>query len=108
VTTEDSNQNPSSFAVSVARIPKLFPGVGWHPSRETWERARYLYTDVDLGKVVVEYVQKNHRNKNHRPDENTWLSWVAQAQKQHDEAALRIKAEQAAMHRPSTWYSVAD
>lgn len=104
----DTDQNPSSFAVSVNRIPKLFPGVTWHPSRETWERARFLYADVDLGKVVVEYVQKNHKNKATRPDEDRWLSWVAQAQKQHDEAALRIKAEQEANAKTKTWYSVAD
>lgn len=109
MTTEDQSQpNNSSFPVSVNRARKLFPQVTWHPSREVWERAAYLYADVDLGKVVVEYIQKNHRNKHARPDEDKWLSWVAQAQKQHDEAALRIKADQARNERPATWHSVAD
>lgn len=106
MTTEDSN--PSSFPASVNRARKLFPAVTWHPSRETWERARYLYADVDLGKVVIEYIQKNHKNRNARPDEDKWLSWVAQSQKQHDEAAMRIQAEQQANAKADTWYKVAD
>ena len=96
------------ITVSIKAVQRLFPGVTWHPSREIWERARVLYPEVDLGKVVIEYIQKNHRNKQSRPDETQWLSWCAQAHKQHTEAALRIKAEQQANHRSPNWYTVAD
>lgn len=99
---------PNHITVSLNNVQRLFPGVRWHPSREVWERARVLYPEVDLGKVVIEYIQKNHRNKSSRPDETQWLSWCAQAHKQHAEAALRIQAEQKKNERPNSWYTVAD
>lgn len=103
----DTDANPSSYPVSVARVKKLFPAVTWHPSRETWERARLLYADVDLMRVVVEYITKNRGNRS-GPDENQWLSWVAQAQKQFDETRMRIQAEMSAREKPKRWYDVAD
>lgn len=104
--TEADEASTSHHGISVARVAKLFPGVTWHPSREVWDRAKFLYPQVDLSRVTIEYIQKNRTNK--APDENQWLSWVAQAERQHEAARLRIEAEAKANERPAKWWDVAD
>lgn len=105
--TEADETSTSHHGISVERVAKLFPGVTWHPSEPVWERAKFLYPQVDLSKVVIEYIQKNHRNSK-APDENQWLSWVAQAERQHEEARLRVEAEAKARETPPKWWTVAD
>lgn len=105
--TDAEETSTAHHGISVERVAKLFPGVTWHPSETVWERAKVLYPHVDLMKVVVEYIQKNYRS-NKAPDENQWLSWVAQAERQHEEARLRIEAEAKANERKPAWWHVAD
>lgn len=106
VTTELA-PSTSHYEHSINHVKTLFKRVSWHPSRDTWERAKILYPDADLGKVVIEYIQKNHGKGS--PSETQWLSWCAQADKQVRALRMELQAKLELANKPKAkpWYHTA-